>query len=108
MTRVRRALLRQRILQRNNITEDVTQPRSRRWQRKKAGAVPDALKTARMFIKELEFNLPIEDILNSGPLTHTTSLPSCNRCIQCLYGIDFTTASRWRKRLGLGRYQGAA
>lgn len=67
--------------------------------------IPDRRKTAAMLMKEVEFQTPIEVILLSGPLHHYGEEPTCNHCVQCLFGINKATASQWRRKLGLPSYQ---
>lgn len=98
MPKVRRSALRKRILQRR---EGDTTP-----------LTSDRNKTAAMLLKEVEYNQDIVAILTSGPLLHNSggvsSDDSCNRCIQCRYGIKKSTASLWRKRLGISNYEEVA
>ena len=66
-----------------------------------------------MLYLEVVWNRDMEDILMSGPLHCQEALGvrapkgrrRCGRCIQCVYHINYSTASRWRKRLGLPRYK---
>ena len=52
---------------------------------------PDGIKTLTMRQIEARFGIPIEELLMEGSL---------NQVARRL-GIDFTTVSRWRERLGL-------
>ena len=52
---------------------------------------PDGIKTLAMRQIEARFGVPIEELLMEGSL---------NQVARRL-GIDFTTVSRWRERLGL-------
>lgn len=52
---------------------------------------PDGRKTLAMRILESKFSMPIEALLQGGTLQEVADK----------LGIDFTTVSLWRKRLGL-------
>jgi hypothetical protein len=94
-------LIRERMLQREGMVEDKTQPPRSRFR----PITPDRLKTPSMLLKELEFNMDIDTILRSGPLGHNNH-SECGVCIECRYGIDKSTASKWRKRLHIPQYRG--
>lgn len=108
MPRVKQSILKARLLQKRGILirkEDLPLPSRVQWRAKVRNP---KLKTPAMLIKEIEFNKDIEDILVSGPLRCTPPRgvrvhrgQRCGRCIQCKYGINYSTASKWRARLGI-------
>lgn len=54
---------------------------------------PDSLKTLAMRLLEIQFGVPIEELLQVGDLKTTARI----------LGIDQSTVSLWRLRLGLRR-----
>jgi hypothetical protein len=104
MTRakVRSSILRHRILQQRGLLENPSAPPSSRF----TPVTPNNLKTTAMLLKELDFNMDIGVILKSGVLHHNPKVAWCGECILCVYGIQPSTASKWRKRLGIGNYHG--
>lgn len=110
MPRVKQSLIQARILQKRGLSSDAKRPTRERFRPRIV--VNPALKTTAMLLKEVQYNRDIEDMLTDGPLHCQATIgvksprgtTKCGRCIQCRYLINYSTASKWRKRLGIGPY----
>ena len=91
MARVDRNKLREKILKGRGLVVTRTRKSTTRSLAHRPHSVPESMKTYAMKAFELKFGIPIETILVSGSLS----------IIKAKYGIDRTTACRWRRRLGL-------
>jgi len=80
------AHIRRRILEKCGLSQ-----RSRQGRPRKLPPIKKAKKTWAMLALEARYRLSIEEMLTDGSL----------RQIQKRFGINYSTACRWRKRLGI-------
>ena len=83
--------LRDKILKRRSIARTKRPTRKHQSLTEVPFRVQKKAKTWAMLALERQFNLPIEDILLAGSCRH----------IERRFGIDHSTVSKWKQRLGL-------